>query len=1068
MKKSAPIFRIGLAILLACPAVKGQTGSADGTSGGSRVDFSFPAPLTAGKYAVIALPEQLSPVSLTDDGTVIFREFGFGGDAIGYRWKSGQLTPLSVPEEIKHGGYFPSPMMFQTTSNGWVMASYLRMIGSPSTFIWLWPPGEANPVRLPAPQIPIEGFEPAQSILDPILNTAGKIWAKVLFPVSDGEQPVKFAVWESLFGYPRVLDPNGWAVTVAGVNASGTLIGTYAPDPEDPSSVRGFVGAFANAVEFEPRLINDAGWVVGVRAGPSPRNILWKDGQEFLLPDGDIDEIDQFNNLHGYTLTGKHVMWTTDLKSRVSNPTGGTYLPINYVPPSLPDGWTSDLEVVPGDHRLKLGYCTYRDPSDPQAAARVRPVLLVPAEIAVDASRDATISLAGEGSSDATSADHPYRFWINDDDDSGETKASDYQDVPLEAGAGRRNADDTQVNGVRDLVDFFPVYLDIRQLLTVLPATGSVKYKLKQADTALGIVFTSHSRSEAFNYSRGSTANLNTGFGPQLIQNAGQATVVKITATGVELPETFLGLVAGPNGAEKGIALVEASTATTRPLILSVEKPDGTVMAEMELPLKIDPVVNMIHWFNIRSLAHGTAPAGDNQGLHYADAGVASGSASNAPAELFPDVANRKNVVFIHGYNVNGREAGGTAAEMFKRLYWGGSKARFYAVLWRGNDYNAVNFQLDVGHAWQQAPYVRKLLNNLQGDAVIVAHSAGNMVAMAAMCYDLSGSLGGGSARIAAADRPANVKNYFAIDAAVPLEALSDSDRTEAAKALMRHHAWNGYDERLWPTHWHALFPSSDGRHALTWLNAFAALDLGTNLYSSGDEVLENPASGDDIMPVWDTISPLGHHAWVAHEKSKGGQLDSANPLKIAGETAGFALLRSNSYAGWSLNHDWYTGPETHGGTDKRLRFPSEAGETDVPTAALSLQPFFTPFQDHEDGIYYPGYQGGKLLAPLGDVAADTEARRLSTFAKILGEEMPGLSFAQGSNFSNAFRPLGGNLDLNTNYSALDHQGFKNGWPAERGTSEKDKIWMHGDYIIVAYSFIFPLFDKLVDNGNLK
>jgi hypothetical protein len=480
-------------------------------------------------------------------------------------------------------------------------------------------------------------------------------------------------------------------------------------------------------------------------------------------------------------------------------------------------------------------------------------------------------------------------------------------------------------------------------------------------------------------------------------------------------------------------------------------------------------VGDMIHWYNIRSLAHATAPTGDNQGPHYADSGLAGGQASDAAAELFPDSPTGRNVVYIHGYNIHGREESGTIPEMFKRLYWGGSKARFYAVLWRGDDINAVNFQLDVGHAWQQAPYVRKLLNNLQGDTVVIAHSAGNMVTMAALCYETVGSLSDGSAQIVAASRPAHVKNYFAIDAAVPLEALSDSDRTETSRALMRHHTWIGYDERLWPTHWHRLFPSADGRHALTWLNVFGTLDVGTNLYSSGDEVLENPDNDDDIMPVWDTISPLGHHAWVVHEKAKGGQLDTANPAKVAGETVGFALIRSHAYAGWGFNQDWYTGPGTHGGTDKRRRFPSEAGESYVPTSALPAQPFFAPFQDQEDGTYYPGYQGRRLLAPLGDAAADAEARRLSTFAKVLGEGMPGLSFAQGSNPSAKFDDLPGrNFNLNTDYILSDHRGFKNGWPVGRGTTEKEKAWKHGDYIIVSYNFIFPLFEKIVNDGGLN
>ena len=44
-------------------------------------------------------------------------------------------------------------------------------------------------------------------------------------------------------------------------------------------------------------------------------------------------------------------------------------------------------------------------------------LLLVPAELAVDANRDGTISLTGTGGNDQTSQSQPYTFWLNDDQD---------------------------------------------------------------------------------------------------------------------------------------------------------------------------------------------------------------------------------------------------------------------------------------------------------------------------------------------------------------------------------------------------------------------------------------------------------------------------------------------------------------------------------------------------------------------------------------------------------------------------------------------------------------------------
>ena len=44
-----------------------------------------------------------------------------------------------------------------------------------------------------------------------------------------------------------------------------------------------------------------------------------------------------------------------------------------------------------------------------------------------------------------------------------------------------------------------------------------------------------------------------------------------------------------------------------------------------------------------------------------------------------------KNVVFVHGYDVNGDQAQGWHSEVFKRMYWSGNRAKFYGVSWSGD-----------------------------------------------------------------------------------------------------------------------------------------------------------------------------------------------------------------------------------------------------------------------------------------------------------------------------------------------------------------------------------------------
>ncbi|MEN9677001.1 MAG: hypothetical protein RIS76_2897 [Verrucomicrobiota bacterium] len=118
-------------------------------------------------------------------------------------------------------------------------------------------------------------------------------------------------------------------------------------------------------------------------------------------------------------------------------------------------------------------------------------VSLVPfsAHLAVDRDRDGVISPSSY--QDMTTVGRPFRFWVNDDEDSGEAGDSGERDVDgtygfryvqgPRGGLERRrylrsNSQSTgYVDGSRDLVDFFPVSLDIQQVLAVLPPDANTK-----------------------------------------------------------------------------------------------------------------------------------------------------------------------------------------------------------------------------------------------------------------------------------------------------------------------------------------------------------------------------------------------------------------------------------------------------------------------------------------------------------------------------------------------------------------------------------------------------------------
>ncbi|MEO6876423.1 MAG: fibronectin type III domain-containing protein [Opitutaceae bacterium] len=191
-------------------------------------------------------------------------------------------------------------------------------------------------------------------------------------------------------------------------------------------------------------------------------------------------------------------------------------------------------------------------------------------ELAVDANRDGQIKFSSEDATDSTTTTGAYRFWLNDDVDSG--------------GATPDYADNV-VNGQVDLrKDFFPVFLDIKPFLSVLPPSSGVTYKLKQADGALNFVYTSFTRATAFRYQD----NL---WGSDLFS----APTIQITADGVALNPAFLNSI---KDGDQGVIICEGRAASTQPLVLVVEK-DGVVIAQTSLSLSIAPnILLLLHGMN--------------------------------------------------------------------------------------------------------------------------------------------------------------------------------------------------------------------------------------------------------------------------------------------------------------------------------------------------------------------------------------------------------------------------------------------------------------------------------------
>ncbi len=628
-----------------------------------------------------------------------------------------------------------------------------------------------------------------------------------------------------------------------------------------------------------------------------------------------------------------------------------------------------------------------------------------------DANHDGTLDFSYFGP-DQTSPSRPLHFWINDNQDRGDDWGTGIPDQTglssdglIFTGQDANGNLTYNIHGRRDLADFFPVYLNIGSLFQsnvlssgINPSDPNYHFRLSQADGALRFAYTDLTPTNFMDYLRNTNEALALQYAP----------LTTIPAEGVDLTNTFLSAIAT---AGQGIILVEAWTNTTQPLMLQIF--NGTnLIAQTQLYLSISEVEQM---FRHKGLLLNTAGEVDLPADRLNDWDV--------PNE--PDTIN-KNFIFLHGYNVSPNQARGVAADMFKRMYWSGSHAKFYAVTWQGDDsQNAIvadvtgNFHTNVVHAFNTAPLLNSFLNSLSGTNIVAAHSLGNMVVLSTL-NDYTNEM---------------INTYFMLDAAVPMEALDGS--TDSSTNVI-HSDWRGYTNRLWASDWYLLFPGNDGRSQLSWNNRLANLQNAVvyNFYSSGEEVLRTytnattpslsgMAAGQIFQNLWNGV-PVASYTWCYQELLKG--------------RCPFEDVLGSMHGGWLFNPSYNDGFGNH---------MSNSIAASLPNSELQTNAFFNfmnnDFTSHPD-VALQGVNGSSYA----------QAHR----NRILSDAIPAITLPTGANPVPRFQASDRNIDMQT---------LENGWPYDRLiNSEKNNNWHHSDFHEVAYTFTYQVFNQIVSLGNLK
>ncbi|QBG49014.1 hypothetical protein EGM51_17000 [Verrucomicrobia bacterium S94] len=459
----------------------------------------------------------------------------------------------------------------------------------------------------------------------------------------------------------------------------------------------------------------------------------------------------------------------------------------------------------------------------------------------------------------------------------------------------------------------------------------------------------------------------------------------------------------------------------------------------------------------------------------------------NWPDEL----TNDKDFVFVHGYNVKDDfsllkfDELDTPArlwhrEIFKRLWHAGLNARYNGVIWDGTPSSYAgkkHYHHSVINAFATAPLLATYLNTFD-DPVVMAHSLGNMVV--------------GSAIV---DYNADVYQYYAMDAAVALEAYGDVAPTnhmipDSLFAVQndgwlcfKGYSWTNYPSETYASEYYRLFKDSgDSRTNLTWRHRFADIQTKTdvfNFYSSTEDILRVDDKIDmlDIIDIdadlkmsfppvdFDFSTP---YAWQLQEMYKG--LDQIPIINAPGGGI-------SKYGGWGFIEDgdswhikeWFkifdVGPRKPRLYFEKLEDTDENRETrDEFRALLQIDPLFRHEPEElfsENAAAFAagtiGSHGGNLEYHTGDNDLDISQVKIRDW--LLAKAFPSRTRPMGSTLNAKWPITMANFDMSDPDTAKTLMTDSGKWWHKDDDNQIE--WRHSDLKNMPYVHVYKLYEKI-------
>lgn len=401
--------------------------------------------------------------------------------------------------------------------------------------------------------------------------------------------------------------------------------------------------------------------------------------------------------------------------------------------------------------------------ADPEEDAFEKEFTLLKVDLAVDADRNGEVSFAG---TDATTENEPFRFWINDDDDGEASYSEEDGDSSTKDHETFGFLDTNAMTNVRDLEDFFRLWIDLPDSFVEALENENLKLGLKWANTtgspAVNL-FKAVENDGGTLYLTDTTiaeSQIEGEFDNPLKSVDGDITVTT-GSTFVLKKEVFEGV------------------GTTRDSVFLICEGAGVGKGELQLVI-LDSDDNEIGtgpsvWMdllNVKSMyERALASVSFSEPWSYAESGdlpsftVTAATDSQGYTFSQPDDETEECLVFVHGWKMEAPDVEVFGETMFKRLWWQGYKGRFRVFRWPTytGDYSFSDSEF---MAWKCGAALKSYVEgNVSGaslpsgyTAKVAAHSLGNVVVGSALADGLS------------------LDNYLMMQAAIPSGCFNTSD----------------------------------------------------------------------------------------------------------------------------------------------------------------------------------------------------------------------------------------------------------------------------------------------------